>query len=265
MGVLTWQHPPTGSSSSTTSSAAIPATTPTSSSAPPSSSTSTSSSTPAPHPDATLFPEITFDDGHVSNHEIALPALAARNLTATFFLTAGWMATRSGYMDWSQVRALHNAGQRIGAHGWSHTLLTHCDDAALHTELHTARLTLEDKLGTPITTMSLPGGRFDQRVLAACKAAGYTHVYTSVPTPNPQALPFLIGRLNLRNTTTVETLTQLLDTRSGALARLERQDKWKSTLKSTLGDRLYARLWAALNRQEAEPAPETEPATARLP
>lgn len=209
----------------------------------------------------TLFPEITFDDGHVSNHDIALPALAARNLTAIFFLTVGWMGARSGYMSWPQIQALHNAGQRIGAHGWSHTLLTHCDDTALHTELHTARLTLEDRLGTSITTMSLPGGRFDQRVLDACKAAGYTHVYTSIPHAEPADPPFLIGRLNLRNTTTVEALTQLLNTTSGALARLERQDKWKSTLKRTLGDRLYARLWSALNRQE----PESDPATAEAP
>lgn len=210
---------------------------------------------------STLFPEITFDDGHVSNHDLALPALAARNLTATFFLTVGWTATRPGYMDWNQVRALHAAGQRIGAHGWSHTLLTHCDDAALHTELLTARLTLEDNLGTAITTMSLPGGRFDPRILAACRSAGYQHVYTSNPHAEPLDLPFLIGRLNLRNTTTIETLTQLLDTRSGALARLERQNKWKSALKRTLGDSLYAKLWAILNRQE----PETEPATAEVP
>jgi peptidoglycan/xylan/chitin deacetylase (PgdA/CDA1 family) len=209
----------------------------------------------------TLFPEITFDDGHLSNYEIALPALAARNLTATFFLTVGWMGTRAGYMDWSQVQSLHTAGQRIGAHGWSHALLTHCDESALQTELQTARLTLEDKLGAAITTMSLPGGRFDQRVLNACKAAGYTHVYTSNPRAEPTDLPFLIGRLNLRNNTTVETLTQLLDTSSGMLAYLERQDKWKSTLKRTLGDRLYTKLWSTLNRQE----PETDPAEVPQP
>jgi peptidoglycan/xylan/chitin deacetylase (PgdA/CDA1 family) len=209
----------------------------------------------------TLYPEITFDDGHISNYEIALPALAARSLTATFFLTVGWMGTRSGYMDWTQVQSLHAAGQRIGAHGWSHALLTHCDDNALQTELLTARLTLEDKLGTAITSMSLPGGRFDQRVLTACKTAGYKHVYTSNPHSESADLPFLIGRLNLRNTTSLETLAQLLDTRSGTLASLERQDKWKSALKRTLGDRLYAKLWSTLNRQE----PETEPAAARLP
>jgi peptidoglycan/xylan/chitin deacetylase (PgdA/CDA1 family) len=171
------------------------------------------------------------------------------------------MGTRAGYMGWSQVQSLHAAGQHIGAHGWSHTFLTHCDDTTLRSELEKPRLTLEDKLGASITTMSLPGGRFDQRVLTACKAAGYTHVYTSVPHAEPADLPFLIGRLNLRNTTSLETLTQLLDTNSGALARLERQDKWKSALKKTLGDRLYAKLWAALNRRE----PDADPATAEAP
>jgi peptidoglycan/xylan/chitin deacetylase (PgdA/CDA1 family) len=211
--------------------------------------------------DATLWPEITFDDGHISNYEIALPALAARNLTATFFLTGSWIGSRAGYMDWNQVQSLQAAGHQIGAHGWSHTLLTHCDNNALQQELQIARLTLEDKLGAAITTMSLPGGRFDQRVLTACKAAGYTHVYTSNPHAEPATLPFLIGRLNLRSNTSLDTLTQLLDTNSGALARLERQDKWKAALKKTLGDRLYAKLWAALNRQE----PDTEPAEMPLP
>jgi peptidoglycan/xylan/chitin deacetylase (PgdA/CDA1 family) len=204
--------------------------------------------------DSTLWPEITFDDGHVSNYEIALPALAARSLTATFFLTVGWIANRPGYMAWSQVRALETAGQQIGAHGWSHTLLTHCDDATLRTELETPRLTLEDKLGIPITSMSLPGGRYDPRVLAACKAAGYTHVFTSVPHAEPPALPFLIGRLNLRSNTSLDTLSQILDSRSGTLASLERQGKWKAALKKTLGDRIYAKLWATMNRQE----PDTE-------
>lgn len=209
----------------------------------------------------TLWPEITFDDGHISNYEIALPSLAARNLAATFFLTVGWTGARQGYMDWHQVQALHAAGQHIGAHGWSHTLLTHCDDTTLRVELEKPRVTLEDKLGAPITTMSLPGGRFDQRVLAACKAAGYTHVFTSAPHAEPMDLPFLIGRLNLRNTSSDDSLSQLLDTNSGALVRIERQDKWKSTLKRTLGDRLYTRLWSAINHQE----PEADSATVEVP
>ena len=112
---------------------------------------------------------------------LPLPILQSRGLTAQFFITVGWTGKKPGYMGWPELRALHESGQMIGAHGWSHTLLTHCSEKDLQTELSSARLTLEDKLGTSITTMSLPGGRYNRRVLAACQEAGYTQIYTSVP------------------------------------------------------------------------------------
>jgi peptidoglycan/xylan/chitin deacetylase (PgdA/CDA1 family) len=205
--------------------------------------------------DSMFWPEITFDDGHISNYELALPSLASRGLLATFFVTVGWTEKRAGYMGWEQVRALHMAGQRIGAHGWTHTLLTHCDDNALRTELEGARLTLEDKLGTAITTMSLPGGRFDRRVLAACREAGYTQVYSSIPKAETTTFPSLVGRLNMRSSTGVESIARLLDPSSGVLAKLERRERWKMALQKTMGDRMYGKLWAALNRQETSADP----------
>jgi peptidoglycan/xylan/chitin deacetylase (PgdA/CDA1 family) len=106
-----------------------------------------------------LWPEVTFDDGHVSNLEFAAPILYARGLTARFFITVGWTGTKPGYMGWNELRELQAAGQAIGAHGWSHKLLTHCTEQELRVELNDTRAALEDKLGSPITTMSLPGGR----------------------------------------------------------------------------------------------------------
>ena len=128
-----------------------------------------------------LWPEITFDDGHISNFELRLPVLQSRGLIARFFITAGWTGNRPGYMGWPELRSLHASGQLIGAHGWSHTLLTHCSKKELDKELSGARLLLEDKLGASVTTMSLPGGRYNQRVLAACREAGYSRIYTSEP------------------------------------------------------------------------------------
>lgn len=200
-----------------------------------------------------LWPEVTFDDGHISNFEYALPILQARNMRARFFITVGWTGHRQGYMGWDELRSLHEAGQAIGAHGWTHTLLTHCSESELQTELGSARMTLEDKLGSSITTMSLPGGRYNRRVLAACSGAGYTQIYTSIPRSEPAQAGTLVGRLNVRGDCKPEWIGDVLQRGSHTLVGLERQYKVKEAAKVLLGDRLYEGIWARLNRQEAEP------------
>ncbi len=206
-----------------------------------------------------LWPEITFDDGHISNLEVALPVLAEHGLQARFFITAGWTGSKQDYMDGAQLRALHQAGQHIGAHGWTHTLLTHCTPAQLDHELRDARTALEDTLGASVRTISLPGGRFNQRVLAACRDAGYTTVYTSIPKPEPMApensqMLRTIGRINLRGDMSLAQIEALLIPGNAALKSQSRQYRIKAAAQALLGDTAYARLWALLNRHE--PAPE---------
>jgi peptidoglycan/xylan/chitin deacetylase (PgdA/CDA1 family) len=206
-------------------------------------------------PGAALWPAITFDDGHLSDFEHALPLLAAHNLQAQFFITAGWTANRPGYMDWAQLRQLHAAGQPIGAHGWSHALLTHCNDAGLRRELHDARRILEDHLGAPVTAMSFPGGRFNGKVLNACRDAGYTQLYTSIPRADDPTAE-LIGRLNVRGSMTTAWLESLFTDGERSLTRLGRSYRAKAAAKAVLGDSIYARLWALLNRK----GPDSDPA-----
>ena len=199
---------------------------------------------------SSLWPEVTFDDGHISNFEQALPLLAERGMQARFFITAGWTGKKPGYMSWSELRALHTAGQILGAHGWSHALLTHCSPTELHHELADTRSTMEDHLGTPVTSISLPGGRYNQRVLAAAQQAGYSEIFTSVPRAEPATHGPTIGRLNVRSDMKLEWIASLLKLNSPTLAALERQDRIKSAAKSLLGDTLYARLWSLVNREE---------------
>lgn len=202
--------------------------------------------------DGGLMPGITFDDGHMSNFEFALPVLQSRGLQARFFITVGWTGHKSGYMGWRELRSLHEAGQMIGAHGWSHTLLTHCGQRDLQTELDSARRMLEDKLGTSITTMSLPGGRYNRRVLAACQEAGYTQVYTSMPRAEMAPPGFIVGRLNIRGDMSLEWISNVLQPGNSVLSSLRRQYQIKAAAKTLLGDRVYGKLWGLLNRKEPD-------------
>jgi hypothetical protein len=199
-----------------------------------------------------LWPELTFDDGHISNFELAAPILQSRGLSARFFITAGWTGKRHGYMGWTELRALHARGHPIGAHGWTHKLLTQCDKNELEIELSRARLTLEDKLGTSITTMSLPGGRFNRRVLSACKKSGYVHVYTSVPKAESAPLGNTIGRVNIRGDMQSEWILDLFRPDGDVLSGIGRQYRLKAAAKVVLRDRLYEKLWALMNRKESD-------------
>jgi len=202
-----------------------------------------------------LWPELTFDDGHVSNVDYALPLLSEFSIVAHFFITVGWTSEQPNYLSWAQIGELLQTGQRIGAHGWSHTLLTHCSDDQLDVELRSARQRLEDKLSTSVTTMSLPGGRMNQRVLEACRRAGYQQVFTSVPRTEASGSAPLLGRVNLHADVTAERLEALLRPGSNLVQRMERIYRLKEASRSALGDRLYAKLWSILNRATSDALP----------
>ena len=83
-------------------------------------------------------------------------------------------------MDWPDCDRCMRPDIRLARMGGrtscSHTAAT----TSYRLSLVDSRLTLEDKLGTLITTMSLPGGRADRRVLAACAEAAQAGL-SSVP------------------------------------------------------------------------------------
>lgn len=194
-----------------------------------------------------LWPEVTFDDGHASNLD-ALPLLSEFGITAHFFITVGWTSERPEYLTWSQLAELQRAGHKIGAHGWSHTLLTHCTKEQLQVELSDARRRLEDNLGTAVTTMSLPGGRMNQHVLDACRSAGYQQIFTSVPRSETSETAELPGRINVRSDAGTAWLEELLRADGNLLNRMERNYRLKQAAQHALGDRLYEKVWAILNR-----------------
>lgn len=166
---------------------------------------------------------LTFDDGNASDLEIALPTLRARGMHATFFVVAGKLGEH-GYLDEDGVRALADAGMRIGCHGMRHRPWRHLADAELHEELVTARDVLERIVGRPVEQAACPFGSYDRRVLGRLRAAGYKHVFTSDGGWARQDA-WLQGRNTLRTDATAAALEQLSTQRAPALVVLARQPR----------------------------------------
>lgn len=210
--------------------------------------------------DPSCAPLISFDDGHRSNYEHAMPALASSSIKATFFLTAGHISVKPDFMDWPAVRALKDEGHAIQAHGWSHRFLHQCSDKDLVVELSYARQVLEDRIGSPVHELSLPGGRYDERVLHFISAAGYRRVYTSDPWTYRRfdASLELVGRMMVRREMTLNRIQSLAEQTLAVRSLVYTEQALRRTARSLLGNNVYHMLWSNLSGRGAAPTSLTE-------
>jgi len=158
---------------------------------------------------------ITFDDGYADNRAHAMPLLAARGMTATFFVTVGFLERDEGVMthlsrvwgtprerlaalSWSDVGALQDAGMSIGSHTWSHRNLAPLPAADAESDLRRSREVLEERLGEPVRAVAYPWGKLGRHVneetFAAARRAGFALGGISLPrairaTDDPLRIP----------------------------------------------------------------------------
>ena len=142
---------------------------------------------------------LTFDDGHISDFELALPALAQYGFVATFFVTTGWI-NKTGYMNSNQLRGLAASGMEVCCHGDEHVRLESLTVDALRQELAKPKKMLEDVLGIEVDFLSFPGGGFNGKVVESARRLGYKAAMCSIPFYLEQGSDFwTIGRHMVTN------------------------------------------------------------------
>jgi len=145
---------------------------------------------------------ITFDDGG----ESALPVgqeLARRSWRGYFFISTDAIG-RPGFLDWDGVRAVAELGHVIGSHSVSHPdRMADLSPEQLLDEWQRSAAVLAEELGGRVTTASVPGGLYSDEVGRAAAAAGYTTLFTSLPSQRPGSIDGcrLIGRWAIRRDT----------------------------------------------------------------
>lgn len=163
---------------------------------------------------------LTFDDGNLSDYDIALPALTSRGLSGVVFVLTGRIG-QLGSLNADQIRALAKAGVTIGSHGITHRPWSELEGVALDTELAGSRRWLEEICGHPVKLAGIPFGRYDARILRGLRRAGYQGAYSSDGgTMSRNA--YLRPRTSLRTDMTPTDIDALLAGRLPPIRRLRR-------------------------------------------
>jgi peptidoglycan/xylan/chitin deacetylase (PgdA/CDA1 family) len=148
---------------------------------------------------------LTFDDGAASALGAA-EQLAGHSWCAHFFISTD-LVGRPGFLGWDGVRELARAGHIIGSHSCSHPdRMAACSWKELLDEWSRSGAVLAEELGRPVSTASVPGGLYSRNVGRAAAAAGYTTLFTSLPTQRLGSIDgcLLIGRYAIRRDTTAD-------------------------------------------------------------
>jgi peptidoglycan/xylan/chitin deacetylase (PgdA/CDA1 family) len=136
-----------------------------------------------------------FDDGYLSQYDVALPALRRHHWPGVLNLVVEHV--ESGDLRPWQVRRLIAAGWEIDSHTISHPDLTTLDPVRLREEVAGSRARLRRMFGQPVRFFCYPSGRYDPRVVAAVKAAGYLGATTTIDGLGSRSRPFTLARVRI--------------------------------------------------------------------
>ena len=176
---------------------------------------------------------ITFDDGDISNFDIAYPVLKELNLKAFFFVSAS-LVGKPGYMNWNQLLILKEAGMIIGSHGMTHTILTRLNKVQLHDEIIGSKKIIVDRIGNPVDYFSIAKGHYTLHVIEALRKASYKAVFSSDVTGHDE---FVKCRIAVRKNWDLNHFKYVID--HGLPLKECLIDKLKNTAKKCLGPNMY--------------------------
>jgi peptidoglycan/xylan/chitin deacetylase (PgdA/CDA1 family) len=142
---------------------------------------------------------VTFDDGYRSWAHAAFPAMRERNWPGVLNLAVKNLHV-SGGISPRQVRRLIDAGWELAAHTITHPDLTTLGDRELRREVAGSRRRLRARFRVPVDFFCYPSGRYDARVIAAVRRAGFLGATTTVEGFADPSSPYELRRVRVNRT-----------------------------------------------------------------
>lgn len=187
---------------------------------------------------------LTADDGGMSYYTWMADRLEDRGWFGHCFVSTDFIGRR-GFLDVSHLRELDRRGHLIGSHSASHPpRFSALPFDRMVAEWAHSRRVLEDVLGRPVDTGSVPGGYFSAAVARAAHEAGIRVLFTSEPVRRISSTEeglVMVGRFTIRRGDPPDTAARLAG--ASPWARSAQWISWnaKALVKPLLGPS-YGRL-----------------------
>ncbi len=134
---------------------------------------------------------ITFADNYLGFYRYAWPILMREHIQVTQFVHTGFVGSKVGRpkLTWGQLVELDRTGLvTIASQTVTHPAdLTRMSSPQVLAEFTNSKHQLEAKLGHQVVELAYPNGKFDARISAIAKQAGYLVAYTEGCQPAEKA------------------------------------------------------------------------------
>lgn len=120
---------------------------------------------------------LTFNGGYEDAY-IASQHLNGKGLKGVFFITTDKIGTE-GYLEWKNVKKMHEWGMEIGSAGVTGASLLASGEYYVRDEVFRSKQIIDAELGSPIITFAYSNGSYNDSVKAIVEEAGYLFARSS--------------------------------------------------------------------------------------
>lgn len=190
---------------------------------------------------------LTFDDGHISNYDLAFPILKEFNFVATLFIVPIFVG-QENYISKDQIIEMSENGMTFGSHSLSHPYLISLNKQDIMREVIESKNRIQNLLKKKVEHFSVPYGFYNRYLVQSVRHAGYKSIVTEdFGYYRINGEPFkVLPRFTVKSQMDINIVKNIFRRRKFPLITEYMKEFFIQSLKSILGYRMYTRLKAPM-------------------